>query len=266
MKRAPGARPRGFIAFGRGHFSIPVMKASERVEVEALRSMFTLPNPRGLLGESGEAIAIRVDGLPIKELNRIAGLYEISELEALLPVFEDRPYWITLDPEAALDEDMLRRGYVSAGAWQKFERGVEPYEARTDLDIVDARSPADIEAYLMRAWNVPPPEAGWMSTIFDHPDWHCFVAYDGDEPVGGGMLFVLDEAGWIGVAATQPEYRGRGVQNTLFAARFDGAHELGLTTLITETGITDPPGPSYRNMLRAGFAPTYERPVYTLPG
>jgi GNAT superfamily N-acetyltransferase len=80
------------------------------------------------------------------------------------------------------------------------------------------------------------------------------------------MLFALDDAGWIGVAATQPEYRGRGVQGAVFAARFDRAREIGLRTLITETGITDPPGPSYRNMLRTGFRPTYARPVYALPG
>ena len=30
--------------------------------------------------------------------------------------------------------------------------------------------------------------------------------------------------------------------------------------------IADEPGPSYRNMLRAGFEPTYVRPVYTPPG
>jgi GNAT superfamily N-acetyltransferase len=241
------------------------MRTSERVEVEALRSLLAHPESLGRLGESGEAIAVRVDGLPIKELNRIAGLCDVSELEALTPVFEDRPYWITVDPEAGLDSELLARGYVRTGAWQKFTRGVEPHSAQTELEITDARSREDVAAFLQRAWGVPPPEAEWMSLVFDHPDWHCFVAYDGKEPVGGGMLYVLGDAAWVGVAATQPEYRGRGVQNAMFAARFDRARELGLRTLITETGITEPPGPSYRNMLRAGFEPTYERPVYALP-
>jgi GNAT superfamily N-acetyltransferase len=242
------------------------MKASERVEVEALRSMFDVPDPAGRLGEAGSAIAIRVDGLPIKELNRIAGLYDLDELDALTPVFEDRQYWITLDPDAGLEGELLTRGYVAVGAWQKFARGVEPYEAHTDLDVAPARSRADVATFLRRAWGVPGPEAEWMSGVADHPDWHCFIAYDGDEAVGGGMLYVLDDAAWVGVAATQPEYRGRGVQNALFAARFDRARELGLRELITETGISDPPGPSFRNMLRSGFEPTYARPVYTLPG
>ena len=52
------------------------------MEVEALRSLFAVPEPTGALGEAGGAIAIRVDGLPIKELNRIAGLYDLAELDA----------------------------------------------------------------------------------------------------------------------------------------------------------------------------------------
>ena len=242
------------------------MNASERVEVEALRSLFSLAEPCGRLGEANGAIAIRVDGLPIKELNRIAGLSDTAELDQLTHVFENRPYWITPDPEAGLDDELLARGYVRSGAWQKFVRGVDPYEAQTELEVVDARSRADVATFLRRAWGVPSPEAEWLSGVHHQPDWHCFVAYDGDEAVGGGMLYVLEDAGWIGVAATQPEYRGRGVQNAMFAARFDRARELGLKELFTETGITDPPGPSYRNMLRAGFEPAYERPVYTLPG
>jgi GNAT superfamily N-acetyltransferase len=239
------------------------MKASERVEVEALRSLFDVPEPRGLLREAGGAIAIRVDGLPIKELNRIAGLYDVDDLAELEDLFDDRPYWITLDPEANLDDELAARGYVPAGAWQKFARGVGPYAGHTDLDVGDARSRHDVATYLRRAWTIPALEADWLSGVFGHPDWHCFVAYDGAQAVGGGMLYVLDDVGWIGVAATQPEYRGRGVQSAVFAARFDRARELGLRQLVTETGITKPPGPSYRNMLRAGFEPTYARPVYT---
>ena len=242
------------------------MKASERVEVEALRSLFDVPEPRGVLRQAGGAIAIRVDGLPIKELNRIVGLYDLDDLAELQEVFDERPYWITLDPEAGLDDDLLGRGYVHAGAWQKFERGVEPYDAATDLEVIDARSRADVATYLRRAWGVPPQEAEWLSGVHDLSSWHCFVAYDGAEAVGGGMLYVLDDAGWIGVAATQPEYRGRGVQSAVFAARFDRGRELGLRQLVTETGITEPPGPSYRNMLRAGFEPVYARPVYTASG
>jgi hypothetical protein len=40
------------------------------------------------------------------------------------------------------------------------------------------------------------------------------------------------------------------------------AHELGLRLLVTETGVPRDgrPGPSYRNILRAGFREAYVRP------
>jgi GNAT superfamily N-acetyltransferase len=262
MERAPGARPRGFIAFGQGHLSILRVRDTERIEVEAMRSLFSIPGVRGALGEAGGAIAVRVDGLPIKELNRMLGVYSISEVDELEHVFDGRPHWITVDPEAGLDGGLRERGYVHTGDWRKFVRGAEPYPARTDLDVEDARSREDVTAFLERAWGIPPPEAEWMSGVHALPGWHCFIAYDGAVPVGGGMLYVLDDVGWVGVAATQLEYRGRGVQSAVFAARFERARSLGLRLLVTETGITDPPGPSYRNMLRAGFEPVYARPVY----
>jgi hypothetical protein len=242
------------------------VRDTERIEVEAMRSLFSIPSGRAALGEAGGAVAIRVDGMPIKELNRILGAYDASEVDALQRLFDGRPHWITVDPEAGLDGELAARGYVHTGAWRKFVRGTEPHPARTELDVEDARSREDVKAFLERAWGIPPPEAEWMSEVFGHPGWHCFIAYDGAEPVGGGMLYALDDVGWVGVAATRTEYRGRGVQNAVFAARFDRARSLGVRLLVTETGITDPPGPSYRNMLRAGFEPTYARPVYAASG
>ena len=91
--------------------------------------------------EAGEALAVRVDGIPNKELNRFTGLYDLTRLHELAEIFEERRYWISLDPEAGLDEELLERGYLRDGAWQKFERGLEPLEAATDLDIERGAKP-----------------------------------------------------------------------------------------------------------------------------
>jgi hypothetical protein len=242
------------------------MRPSERVEVAALRSMFTVPSPAGELRDAGDAIAVRVDGIPSKELNRVAGLYDLAPLEELTQTFGDRPYWISLDPEAGLDRQLEDRGYVRDGAWQKFERGVQPLEARTDLKVAEARSVDDVVTFLRSTWGVPAPESAWLAGLSAHPDWHCFVAYDGDEPVAGAMLYASEGSGWVGVAATRVECRGRGAQCALLAARIDRARELGLELVVTETGAPEEadPGTSYRNILRADFEPAYVRPNYRL--
>ena len=268
MKRAPGARPRGFIAFGRRHFSIRGVRASERVEVKALRSLFSVPNPAGAVREAGDALAVRVDAIPGRELNRIAGLYDVSALDQLTAVYDERPYWISLDPEAGLDDELVARGYLRDGSWQKFERGVEPIEPRTDLAVEEARTTEDVATFLRACWGVPEDAARWLASLADHPEWHCFLAYDREEPVGGGMLYAREHAGWVGIAATRVDFRGRGAQSAILAARIERAKELGLTLLVTETGSAedDEPGTSYRNILRAGFQPAYIRPNYAASG
>jgi GNAT superfamily N-acetyltransferase len=249
------------------HLSIRRMRATERVEVEAVRSLFSIPDPAGVLGQAGDAVSVRIDGVPGTELNRILGLYDLSVLDELARVYEGRRYWVSLDPEAGLDDELMARGFVRDGAWQKFKRGVEPVDARTNLEIAEARASRDVDSILRTTWGVPPDAARWLSALADHGDWHCFVAYDGELPVAGAMLYATDEAGWLGVASTVVEYRCRGAQSALLAARIERARELGLDLLVTETGVPaeDGPGASYRNIVRAGFEPAYVRPNYT-PG
>lgn len=92
---------------------------------------------------------------------------------------------------------------------------------------------------------------------------------EGGEPVGCGALYVTEapRAGWLGLAATRPDRRSRGAQSVIFAARIERARELGCEAVVTETGVAGPdgPGPSYRNMLRAGFVPAYARPNWVRP-
>lgn len=74
-------------------------------------------------------------------------------------------------------------------------------------------------------------------------------------------------SGGSGFGATRPQYRGRGAQGAILAARIERARELGLRRLATETGAPrdDGTGPSYRNILRAGFREIEVRPNLASP-
>ena len=82
-----------------------------------------------------------------------------------------------------------------------------------------------------------------------------------------GALFAHGEVGWLGFGATRPEHRGRGAQGAILAGRIERARGLGLRRLVTETGAPreDGPGPSYRNILRAGFREIEVRPNLASP-
>jgi hypothetical protein len=218
-----------------------------------------------LLARAGTAVALRVPALPqVVEVNRIVGLSSLDELDGLEPVYDGGRVVVSLDPGTGLAPKLEARGYQPGYPWHKFERGLEPLEARTELSIEDARSGEDFGRPVAGGFGLPEPAVAWFARLVGRPGWHCFVGYDDDSPVAAGALFADGEAGWLGFGAAVPAARGRGGQSGIFAARVKRARELGLTTLVTETGAPrdGQPGPSYRNMLRAGFEVVYERPNY----
>lgn len=218
--------------------------------------------------ENGSAVALSLAAASGQvEFNRIVGLTAIEQLDELAPEYGDSSYWVSLDPASGLDAALLERGYTPAYAWQKFERGVEAYDTTTALAVEEAREPRDFAETLITGYGLPAHFADWIATLVGRAGWHCFVAYDAATPAGAGALYVSDDVGWLGVAATRPEQRGRGAQGAILAARIGRARELGLTRLFTETGVPRDgvPGPSYRNIVRAGFREAYVRPNYAAP-
>jgi hypothetical protein len=243
------------------------VRATEHAELAAMADAFeaALPETGALLARAGEAVAFRVPALAhVTEVNRIVGLSSLAQLEELEPLFECAAIVVSLDPGSGLDAALAERGYRPGYPWHKFVRGLDLLEARTELTIGDPRSPDDFGPVVAGGFGLPEGAADWFAQLVGRSGWHCFVGYDGGRPVTAGALFADGDAGWFGLGATLPAARGRGGQGGLFAARVARARELGLTTLVTETGAPrdGAPGPSYRNMLRAGFEFVYERPNY----
>jgi GNAT superfamily N-acetyltransferase len=243
------------------------MRPTEYAELAALADLFAAapPDAGAVCQRAGEAIAVRLPAHPnVHEVNRIVGLASLGDLDRLEPLYGDAPLLVSLDPDTGLGPALEARGYVLGYPWHKFVRGVEPRNAATDLAIEEPRTPADFGTTFARGYGFPEALAGWLSHVVGRDGWHCFVGYDDRAPVACGALFAAGDVGWLGLAATLPAARGRGGQSGIFAARIARARELGLTMLVTETGAPrdGQPGPSYRNMLRAGFEVVYERPNY----
>jgi GNAT superfamily N-acetyltransferase len=245
------------------------MEPGERAELEAFRDwVAAAPDGAVASAEHGRALAVRSTAFPARELNRIVGLYDLVDLDALAQFYAGGSFWVALDPAAGLDDELRARGFVAGYPWQKFARGLERVEARTDLRIADADSPADFGSAFAEGYGLPFPVADFAAAVVGRPNWHCLVAYDERRPVAAGALFESGEAGWLGAAATVPSHRGRGAQSAILAARVERARERGLRMLVTETGVPRDgrPGASYRNLVRSGFEPTYVRPNYASPG
>lgn len=255
---------------------------AERTEAATVSSVVGMMSPElsAALGARTADVAggtgVRVDAAPgFAFLNRVlavgldaplsgAQLDEAADYQRgegrPLAVLQLAPFVETPEAVALLEERGWRRG----GTWAKTMREVgEPPAARTDLRIerVAAERADDYGRVQCIGMEMPLDLAPWCAAQVGAPDWHTFAAYDGDELVAMGALFVHGPCGQLSGAATLPEARGRGAQSALMAARIALARDLGLAYVTAETGSETPenPNPSLHTMHRAGLATLYER-------
>lgn len=250
----------------------------ELVEIEAHRALHTVTSGEYVGWEIAGALCEVLRPLPeLTMVNRVTGLglarpATREDVATIVAFFagEGVRFGVGLHPDAQprelplwLEEQGLERGY----AWMKFQRGVEPPPVvETDLHVeeVDPGRAGAFSLVVREGYEMAEEAEGWVSSAVGAPGWHCYVAFDGDEPAAAGALFVGGEVGWLGLAATRPAFRRRGGQGAIMAARIRRAAELGATTLVTETGerLAGRPSNSYRNILRFGFEEAYLRPNY----
>jgi hypothetical protein len=239
---------------------------------------------RGALGIEcvpvGDGHAFAVAKIDHIQFNRIAGLglsrdIALDELDRGIAVFERLALknWIVhVTPEshnlATLCED---QGFVRhTRTWAKFIRDASP-PANVTTDLAVREISADYgEAFgqtAVKGFGMPPAVGNWLGAIPGRPNWHCFLAFDGDAPVAVGALYVKDRVGWIGIGATLDSHRGRAAQQAILAARIDAGIKAGCDLFTTETGIPHDgeAGPSFKNIQRAGLRIAYARPNLTRP-
>jgi GNAT superfamily N-acetyltransferase len=251
------------------------MEHTEAAEIEALRSNFAAaPDPFAAdlgvasLELGGGALAVRVSAAPANGyLNHALGISTVEQIDAIAPFYRGAHHSVSPAPGAELDAALVDRGYEPGFAWTKFSRGVEPPPSpTTELVVaeVDGSRAADFSRAVVEGFGEPGRFAEWLAELPGLDGWHCFVAYDGEEPVAAGALYVHGDLAWLGIGATRPAFRHRGAQSAILAARIRRAAEIGCRLLVTETGAgaDDRPSGSYRNILRAGFEPRYVRPNY----
>ena len=239
------------------------MNELDRVEDRAVRDATLVGGGRA--ATAGGASCLAHDGIPIPEFNRALPTEAVVAVPAIAAWYAGRAHAVFVPPGyLGLEQQLEALGYERTGAWTKFARGVEPAPpAPTDLRIGENRDPEVFALTTSTGFGLDLELARRTSGLVGAPGWHCFAAWDGDEPAGSGMLYADGEWGWLGVGSTRPDRRGRGAQGALLAARIDRARELGVRRLVTETGSEA--GPSYRNIVRAGFRPAYERSNWRSP-
>ena len=113
----------------------------------------------------------------------------------------------------------------------------------------------------MIAWEVPAFLAVWFgASLFADDFRHFGVKVDG-RIVSTGAMYVTDGLAWLGLGATLPGFRGRGMQTAVLARRVHEAAVLGCRVVHSETAAHTPEGrnPSLDNLASVGFEHGYDK-------
>jgi hypothetical protein len=211
-------------------------------------------------------------------LNRIVVLGVVatateSELDEAISLLHDagcQNYTVQLCPlaqPAQVTEWLEVRGFTKSRNWAKMYRGNEPaLEFSTDLriELICPELADSFSDVALAAFEIPSEFRPLFNGIIGKPGWRHYVAFDEEQPVATGALFVRENIGWLGFGSTLASHRKRSGQSAMFARRIQNGLDLGCKWFVTETGEDTPenPNPSYRNMLRSGFKLAYLRPNY----
>jgi GNAT superfamily N-acetyltransferase len=198
-------------------------------------------------------------------LNRIVGLgldgaATEEQLDDAIAAMAGLRYYVSVSPRAepaGIGEWLLARSFEPSWGWMQFRRGVDPLPAETSLDVreIGTEHGTEFARLLGGAYGLPEALEPVTAALPGRAGWHCWLARAEGEPAAAAALHVEDGAGYLGLAGTAPEHRGKGGQSALLSVRIERARELGCDAVFTETGEQVPgrPSASYRNIVRAGF-------------
>lgn len=266
------------------HLGVQWAAGLEQAEIGALCDEHSAASESALqaagagVSHIGSAVAIYTSEIDTLAFNRIVGFgfdgdTTAERLEALCDIYRERKVpriFLQLIPPLQtpeLEAQLAEHGFHYYNNWIKLTRDCEPIQpVKTDLRIeqIGPEYSDEFSEILIDAFEWDQRLAPLVAATVGLPNWLHYLAFDKDKPVATAALYVAGVYGWIDMAATLKEYRGRGGQGALTERRFADAARLGVETLTVETAEQTPDNeaPSYRNMIRYGFKPIYARPNY----
>jgi GNAT superfamily N-acetyltransferase len=226
----------------------------------------------GELEPFGAAVAAMDPSRPeLDFVNRVYGLWpedveHVPEIAAFYGRHDVRG-WLELAPCERFER--LAGALAKAGAahigFHTVVYGAASTKAVADMEIEEAPDPELFADVLLRGHGVPEGarvrDRGSVARWADIQNWRLYLARIDGEPVGGALLSLDADIGYLANASTLPAYRGRGVQTALIARRIADAAAAGCKTVCSGAAFGSQ---SQRNLQRAGLQVAYTKAVWRL--
>jgi GNAT superfamily N-acetyltransferase len=145
-------------------------------------------------------------------------------------------------PRSSCAKMVRKTGAIESGATTL---RVESATIATLASIVDA---------ITQGLSMPSIFATWLRALHGRERWRVYGLFDGDTPVGGGVLFVEDAYAWMGISGVVESHRRRGGHRALMARRAYDARRFGADWIATEAAeAPDGINPSMQSLRRCDF-------------
>ncbi|QSB13443.1 hypothetical protein JQS43_17775 [Natronosporangium hydrolyticum] len=198
-------------------------------------------------------------------LNSVSGVTEDSldavpdVLAAFASAGAPSPVLTVVEPTAALGEQLRRLGFVPSGPRPAAVADLSARHGGTmrgggELRVSEAKGNDELQLFLdilTAGYAAPASLTKYLVIEHSAAELRRFLAWQGDEPVAAAAMSLHGDVAVLGGAATLPAARGTGAQLALLHHRLHRAAHAGYTAA---TASAAPDSPSFRNLIRAGFA------------
>jgi hypothetical protein len=250
------------------------------IEAKAFINLYSVA-PQSLLDQAhfscmkiGAGCAISLPSAPAIGLNRIVGLSSLDELEAAYGWMSRKVgrRYLQLNAEW-LGQDTRdwigHRGLIPEGnGWSKLRLSAPdaPLGQAGDATTRQVKiGEAETFGRMMCAgFGFPANLAPLWSSIVGKEGWTCFFAELDGRPISTGAMYASGGWAWLGGGTTVPEFRNRGAQKALIAARVNEGINKGVETFVVETAQPSAGelNISHANLVAMGFDQIHTRANY----
>lgn len=219
--------------------------------------------------------AVSLPGMPSAVFNRVFGLSDVDELEEACRWMNSRtgPKFLQLDLETATDKVkrwIAAKGLVERGSpWAKLvcvaPSASAPQPSAAICRRVDQNTAQLFGSLICQGFGLPETLIPIWASIIRQNDWSCFLAFEGDRPIGTGAMYSSGGCSWLGAGMVLPQFRGRGVHKALIEARIRESQTRGISKFVAEAtfSASTPVNTSYENLKTFGLERAYTRMTFT---